>query len=439
MSRSASRRLLLAPFLALLTCAPAQAGNWPQWRGPTGEGVSNETSLPLNWSNDSNILWKFPLDGPASSSPIVWGDAAFLTTQEGDSLFLVKINVKTGQAEWTQKVGSGETPRAPLKAKSAEQRRHQKFHDLQNLASPTPATDGEIVVVHFGNGDLTAYDYAGKQLWRHNLQDDYGTYTIWWGHANSPIIYKDLVVNVCMQDSLADLPGNPVESYLVAFDKRTGQVKWRTPRPTKANAEECDAYTTPVVRNVGNRQELIVMGGNQLDAYDPDSGKQLWFLTGLVGGRTVTGPTLTDDLVFATRGKKGPLVAIKPGVAGELPEKDIVWQETKDTPDASSPVAWKGLLFWITDNGFAFCRDAKTGEVKWKERIPGDFKASPVAADGRIYFLNRAGQCTVVTASDRFEKLAVNSLEGETNASPAVAGGRIYIRTSKALYCIGAK
>jgi outer membrane protein assembly factor BamB len=439
MCQSGSRLIPLLALITLFPCAGARAGNWPQWRGPTGDGVSSETSLPLNWSNDSNVLWKFPLNGPASSSPIVWGDAAFLTTQEGDNLSLVKINVKTGKAEWTQKVGTGETPRAPLKAKSAEERRHTKFHALQNLASPTPATDGEIVVVHFGNGDLAAYDYAGKQLWRHNLQEDYGKYTIWWGHANSPIIYKDLVVNVCMQDSLADLPGGPVESYLVAFDKHTGQVKWRTVRKTQANAEECDAYTTPVVRTVGGRQQLVVMGGNQLDAYDPESGKQLWYLPGLVGGRTVTGPTLADGLVFATRGMKKPMVAVRPDAAGELPEKDVVWQATQDTPDASTPVAWKGLLFWITDNGFAVCRDIKTGEVKWKERIPGDFKASPVAADGRVYFLNRAGQCTVVAASEKFEKLAVNSLDGETNASPAVADGRVYIRTSKALYCIGAK
>ena len=439
MTRILSRSFLVAGLVAFLAAASAHAGNWPQWRGPTGDGVSAETGLPLKWSNDSNILWKFPLDASASSSPIVWGDAAFLTTQEGDNLFLVKINVKTGQAEWTRKVGSGETPRAPLKAKTGEQRRHQKFHAYQNLASPTPATDGEIVVAHFGNGDLAAYDYAGKQLWKHNLQDDYGTYTIWWGHANSPIIYKDLVVNVCMQDSLADLPGRPVESYLVAFDKHTGKVKWRTVRKTKANAEECDAYTTPVVRTVGGRRQLVVMGGNQLDAYDPDTGKQLWFLTGLVGGRTVTGPTTADGLVFATRGMKKPMVAVKPEGAGELPEKDVVWQATQNTPDASSPVAWKGLLFWITDNGFAVCRDVKTGDVKWKERISGDFKASPVAADGRIYFLNRAGQCTVVAASDKFEKLAVNNLDGNTNASPAVAHGRIYIRTSKALYCIGAK
>ena len=297
----------------LLAVASASAANWPQWRGPNGDGVSDETGLPLTWSNDANILWKFPLDGPASSSPVVWGDAAFLTTQTGDDLSLVKINVKTGLAEWTRKVGSGQTPRAgAVKPKSGDHRRHTKFHNLQNLASPTPATDGEVVVVHFGNGDLAAYDYAGKQLWKRNLQDDYGPYTIWWGHANSPILCKDLVIDACMQDSLADLDGPPVESYLVAHDKRTGDLKWRTVRKTAAKAEECDAYTTPIVRKVGDHTELVLMGGNQLDAYDPDTGRQLWYLPGLVGGRTVTGPTVADGLVFATRGMKKPMVAVGP-------------------------------------------------------------------------------------------------------------------------------
>ncbi len=440
MTRTVWRPCLLAAVLAFLSSAPARAGNWPQWRGPNGDGVSDETGLPLHWSNDSGVVWKFPLDGPASSSPVVWGDAAFLTTQDGDSLFhLVKVNAKTGQAEWTQKIGSGETPRAPIGKKSADERRRQKFHPLQNLASPTPAADGEVVVAHFGDGDLAAYDYSGKRLWRRNLQDDYGAYTIWWGHANSPILYKDFVINVCMQDSLADVPGAESESYLVALDKRTGERKWKTVRKTKADAEECDAYTTPVWWTAGGRKQLVVMGGNQLNAYDPDDGRQVWFLPGLVGGRTVGGPTAGGGLVFATRGKKGPLLAVKPEGDGELTEKSVVWTETKDTPDSSSLVFWKGLLFTVVDAGFAQCYDAHSGELKWKERLPGEYKASPLAADGRVYFLNRDGLCTVVAASATFEKLASNSLDGDTNCSPAVADGRIYIRTSKALYCIGQK
>ena len=437
MSRLAS--LPLAVLSALLAVAAAAAGDWPQWRGPNGDGVSDETGLPLQWSKDSGVLWKQPLDGPGSSSPVVSAGAGFVPPQVGDALYLLKFDAATGRPEGTEKGGSGDTPRSPIGKKSAEERRHQKFHPLQNLASPTPAADGEVVIAHFGDGDLVAYDYSGKRLWKRNLQDDYGAYTIWWGHANSPLLYKDLVINACIQDNLGDVPGAESESYLLALDKRTGERKWKTTRKTKADAEEGDAYTTPVWRTVDGRRQLVVMGGNQLDAYDPDGGRQLWFLPGLVGGRTVGGPTAGGGLVFATRGKKGPLLAVKPEGEGELTDKAIAWTETKDTPDSSSPVYCNGLLFYIVDAGFAYCYDAKSGEQKWKERMPGEYKASPVAADGRIYFLNRDGLCAVIAASDKFEKLAANALEGDTNASPAVAGGRIYIRTSKALYCVGAK
>jgi outer membrane protein assembly factor BamB len=438
MTRAAVRPLCVALALALAFAA-ASAGNWPQWRGPAGDGVSPETGLPLKWAEDSGVLWKFPLPGPGASTPAVWGDAVFVTTQDKDTLNLVKISVKTGHEEWTRQVGSGKPEFSPPKGKDAEARRHQKFNPYHNMASPSPVTDGEVVVVHFGNGDLAAYDFAGKQLWAHNLQKDFGDYTVWWGHANSPVLYKGLVINACMQDSLADLPGDPTESYLVAFDKKTGEKKWKTVRKTKADAEECDAYTTPVLRTAGGRDELVVMGGNQLDAYDPATGKQLWYLPGLTGGRTVGGPTVADGLVYATQGKRGPLLAVKPEGDGELPEKAVVWKLTKNTPDTCCPVVWKGLLFWLADEGFLHCVDTKTGEEKWLERLPGDYKASPLAADGRLYLVNLKGLCTVVAAADKFEKLASNPLDGQVIASPAAADGRLYIRTGEALYCIGTK
>jgi outer membrane protein assembly factor BamB len=437
------------PLLAALLALPAVAADWPQWRGPNGDGVSAETGLPLRWSESSGVLWKQPLEGPGSSSPVVSAGAVFVTEQDGDDLFLLKFDAVTGRPAWKEKVGSGDTPRAPIGKKSADERKHQKFHPLQNLATPTPAADGDVVVAHFGDGELAAYDFAGKRLWRRNLQDDYGPYTIWWGHANSPILYKDFVICTCIQDSLSDVPGGESESYLLALDKRSGERKWRTVRKTKSQAEEGDAYTTPVWFTPAGRgrettpqpkRELVVMGGNQLDAYDPDDGHQLWHLPGLVGGRTVGGPTVGDGMVFATRGKKGPLLAVRPEGEGEQTEKAVVWSADKNTPDSCSPVYWKGLLFTVEDENFAVCYDARTGDVKWKERLNAPFKASPVAADGRLYLLSRTGACTVLAASDNFDKLATNELDGgETNASPAVADGRIYIRTSKALYCIGAK
>jgi outer membrane protein assembly factor BamB len=240
-----------------------------------------------------------------------------------------------------------------------------------------------------------------------------------------------------MQDSLSDEHGWRGLSYLVAHDKRTGARKWQTSRQTKAEAEQCDAYTTPVFRRGKDRLELVVMGANQLDAYDPATGRQLWALPGLVGGRLITGPTVAGDRVYATQGMRGPLLAVRPEGEGLLPADTVVWKETQGTPDSSCPVVSGDLIFWVADNGFAQCRDARTGELKWKQRLPGDYKASPLAAAGRIYFLNLAGLCTVVAAAPRFEKLAENKLAADTIASPAVSDGRLYVRGRKVLYCLG--
>jgi outer membrane protein assembly factor BamB len=425
--------------LVLLVLAPARAGNWPQWRGPTGDSVSTETGLPVKWSKDTNVVWKCVLPGKGTSTPAIWGEAVFVTAQDREALLLLKVHKATGKIEWTRQVGTDTPARRPPRARPGEQRRQQKFHDLHNMSSPSPVTDGELVVVHFGNGDLAAFDFSGRQLWLHNLQKEHGTYTIWWGHANSPVLFGDLVISVCMQDNLADLGGPTATSYLVAHHKRTGVEKWKVLRPTRAEAEQCDAYTTPILRRGKERTELVVMGANQIDAYDPATGKQLWYLPGLTGGRTITGPTLAHGMVYATQGMRGPLVAVRLGGTGELAPTEIVWKQTQGTPDSSCPVVWHDLLFWISDNGFAHCCDARTGELQWKERLVGDFKASPLAAEGRIYFLNRSGVCTVVAAQPRFEKLAVNQLDTEPLASPAVSDGRIYLRGYEELYCIGAK
>jgi outer membrane protein assembly factor BamB len=181
------------------------------------------------------------------------------------------------------------------------------------------------------------------------------------------------------------------------------------------------------------------MGGNHLDAYDPATGKQLWVFTGFDGNRVITGPTLGDGLVFATAGMRREMCAVRLGGKGKLGEKDVAWQTKDSTPDTPCPVFWKGLLFVVSDGGVVRCLDAKTGEEKWKERLEGDYKASPLAADGKVYLLNRAGKCTVIAASAKFERLAENRLDDEMVASIAVSDGRLYLRGKKALYCIGTK
>jgi outer membrane protein assembly factor BamB len=426
------RRILTGALCWAALALPALAGNWPQWRGPAGDGISLEKGLPLAWSESQSLAWKCPLPGAGASTPAVWGDAVLVTCQKGDELLLLRINARDGRVAWERPVGTG-----ILVRKTAKPRGEQKFHEIQNLASPSPVTDGRRVFVHFGNGDLAAYDFDGQRLWRRNLQDDYGHYTIWWGHANSPVLYRDLVISVCMQDSLVDLQEKAVDSYLVAHDQETGELRWKTLRNTQAEAEQSDAYTTPILHEVDGKAELIVMGGRQLDAYDPATGHQLWFLPIPIGNRTITGPTFAGDMLFTTCGMRRDLLAVRLGRTGRLPESAIVWRTTDSTPDSPSPVVWQGLVFIINDSGIAQCMDAKTGERKWKQRLPGDYKASPLAADGRIYFVNRAGCCTVVAASAKFEKLADNSLDDEIVASPAVADGKLYLRGKKALYCVG--
>jgi outer membrane protein assembly factor BamB len=431
-----SRRVWLPAAVAVCIASSALAMNWPQWRGPTGDGVYSGPDLPLKWSETENVAWKCPLPDGAST-PVIWDNAIFATGQDGAKLILFRVDRDAGKVVWSVQVGTGTVSKSEPRGLRPS-RGNQVFHRLHNFASPSPVTDGDVVVAHFGNGDLAAYDFAGKQLWKHNLQREHGTYTIWWGHANSPVIVGDLVISVCMNDSLADLPGKtPVDSYLVAHDKRTGAQRWKTLRNTDAPKEEADAYTTPLLRTVNGHQELVIMGGNHLDAYDPATGKRLWFVPDLTGGRTVTGPTLGGGLIFATRGKKEPLVAVRVNGTGKLPPDSVVWSHAKETADSSSLVYHDGLLFWVTDIGLAHCVDAATGKEHWSRALfKGDYKPSPIVANGRVYFLNLRGRCTVIAAAPEFKELAENVVDDETIASPAAADGRLYVRGRKGLYCI---
>jgi outer membrane protein assembly factor BamB len=427
---------IAAAFLVMLAAAPwCGAGDWPQWRGPDGDGRSRETGLPTHWSETENIAWKTPLPPWGTSTPAIVGDAIFVTSENEGALLLVRIDKATGKIVWTRQVGSGKANRG------AGKKRSSKYHPSHNLASPSPVSDGQRVIVHYGNGDFASYTFDGHQEWKRNLTDDYGPYTIWWGHANSPILFGNEVVSVCMQDSLEG-SGRPIApSYVVAHDKRTGQPLWKVMRMTGADAESCDSYTTPVLTRSAGRPQMIVMGGNVLDAYDPTDGKRLWELTGLVGGRLITGPTLAGDLVYVTVGMRGPLEAVKLGGNGKLdPSTAVAWKYTDSTPDTCCTVVSQGALFMVSDSGIASCLDAKTGKREWRKRLSGrDFKSSPLAADGHIYFVdhNKAGRCTMVDASREFHIVSENTLDDEFTASPAVSDGRMYLRGRKSLYAIG--
>jgi outer membrane protein assembly factor BamB len=426
-------------LIAVVFLAPISlpAGNWPQWRGPEGNGLSRDSELPIAWTESSGLAWKTTLPEWGNSTPAVWGDAIFLTSHvENRQLVLLRLNKKTGKIEWTREVGSDSIQPTRNLNKPRDQRRHQQFHADHNLASPSPVTDGEVVVAHFGNGDLAAYDFEGKQLWKRNLQQDHGDYTIWWGHANSPVLHQNLVISVCMQDSCKDLPGEPAPSYVVAHDKRTGKQKWKTMRMTAAMGESCDSYTTPIFCKTEAGTALVVMGGQVLDAYLPATGERLWHMPRLTGNRTITGPVASQGMIYATQGMRQAMLAVRQDGEGERPHKDVVWKFEQGTPDSPSPTVWGEWLFIVNNDGVVRCFEVHKGHLLWKERLKGEYRASPVAADARVYFLNTKGLCTVVSASPRFDRLTESRVDDDTFASPAIADGKLLIRGKKMLYCV---
>ncbi len=435
---SAIGPMMFALVLALAVAAPAAAQHWPNWRGPDHNGTSREAGLPTIWNEHQGLRWKIALPDWGNSTPVIWDKAIFLTCHVEDrDLLLLKIDRATGTIEWTRQVGTASTPRGTAGVTGEAARGQQKFHATQNLASPSCTTDGEVVVAHFGNGDLAAYDFAGNRLWHRNLQDDHGKYTIWWGHANSPVLVGDAVISVCMQDSLVDLGQPPAANYVVAHDKRTGQQLWLSPRPTAATSEPCDSYTTPMFRSADDGIEMILFGGLVLDAYNPNNGQRLWQMTGFGGNRVIPGAVVAGDTVYVTQGMRNPLVAVRAGRSGPLDSDSTLWTYERGTSDSPTPVVWRGLLYFVTNDGFATALDANSGELVWRERLPGQHRASPLAAGENVYFLNINGLTTVVAASRSFRKVAENRLDDETFASPVVAGGYLFIRGRQSLYCLG--
>lgn len=418
----------LLPFALLLLAGLADVPPeevWPQWRGPTGDSIAPGKGLPVHWSATENVTWKVPLPGWGNSTPAIWRDAIFVTTQDDDRLALLKLNAKTGKIDWQREVGRG-TPRrsGPVG--------NNRFHEENNMASPSPVTDGKHVWVHFGTGVLACYDFAGERVWSLNMTERYGPYTIWWGHANSPVLFRDLLISICIQD-----PKGGGQSYVVAHDKLTGQERWLVKRDTGATSEPADAYTTPLLYNHDGRTELIVFGGNVLDAYDPATGKRLWHCAPFRGNRVISGPTIAHDTVFAIQGMRGPLFAIRAGGSGDVTATHVRWKYEGGTPDAPTPLVANGLVFLATNTGVALCLDAATGRELWKERLGQGFRASPLAAGGKVYFFSKEGKAAIVDAVRQFKVIARADLGEEIVASPAAAAGDLFVRTRGHIYRIG--
>jgi outer membrane protein assembly factor BamB len=418
--------LLVVSFSWLPSAIPA-TDTWPQWRGPAGDSIAPGPGLPVQFGPGKNEVWKTQLPGWGDSTPAIWDSAIFVTSQDDDRLLLLRLDRESGKIAWQREVGRGKPRRAGPVGNG-------KFNEEHNMATPSPVTDGRHVWVHFVNGDLACYDYSGKEIWKQNLTERFGPYTIWWGHANSPVLVGDLLISACMQD-----PKGGGRSYVVAQDKETGKERWFSERATGATSEPADAYTTPILYQRDGRTQLIVFGGNVLDGYDPANGRRLWHCGVFKGNRVISGPTLAGDTVYAVQGMRGPLFAVRADGMGDVTDSHVSWKYGGGTPDAANPLVYRGLVFLATNPGQAVCLDAAGGKELWKERLGRGFRASPLGAGGKVYFVSKEGKVSVVEAARSFQLVAQTDLKEDIVASPAAAHGDLFLRTKGHLYRFGTK
>lgn len=416
-------RLILTILCLFFFTAATHADNWPTWRGPNSNGVSNEINLPLTWSAEQNITWKLPLPGRSGATPIIWGDRIFVNVVDADLIQMWCVDRTTGQPLWKRDLSTGG---------SALWRK-------QNLSSPSPVTDGKNVWVMTGTGIVRSFDFSGKELWLRDIQKDYGQFGLNWGYASSPLLFEDSLYVQVLHGMKTDDP-----SYVLRIDKKTGKTLWRVERPTQAIRESPDSYTTPALLRVSGKPEIVVTGGDCVTGHDPTTGKELWRSNGLnpqnnPSYRIVASPIISGDLIYAPTRVK-PLLALRAGGRGDITESHRVWS-TDNGPDVPTPVTDGTYFYIVRDNGVMYCLDAKTGAEVWGgQRIKsGIYSASPVLADGKIYATSEEGVTTVIKAGAQFEVLAENSLNDYTLSSPAISDGQIFIRTTGHLWAIGAR
>ncbi len=408
---------ILIPALTPLGGAAQQpVGPWAQFRGPGGQGHSTERGLPATWSSTVNIVWKTPLPGGGTSSPIVAGSRIFLTcysgvAAEGLKRHLVCLDRSSGKVLWDRAVA----------AKLPEQERIREEH---GYASSTPVADAERVYAFFGKSGVVAFDHAGRQLW----QSDVGSGLNGWGSAASPVLYGELVIVNASVES----------DSLVALDRKTGQERWRA-----GGIKE--SWNTPIlVQSPTGKAELVLAIFGKVLGFDPASGRQLWSCNTDIGWYMVPSLVARDGIVYCIGGRQGGALAVRTGGQGDVTGSRRLWTLRKGS-NVTSPVLVGDHLYWMHENlGIALCVEAKTGRLVYEERVParlGQVYGSPIVADGKIFYPSRGGQTVVVPASPRFQVLAVNDLrDGSSfNACPAVAGGKLLIRSDKYLYCIGSR
>jgi outer membrane protein assembly factor BamB len=429
------KSLLFVVVLAEVSPKPLAAKaeeNWPHWRGPSKNGISTEKNLPIKWTIDGqNVLWKLPMPALSGSTPIIWGDRIFLNVADplpsaGDetkpNIHLWAVDRAKGTILWQRPLGGG-----------------NRMQRKQNQSSPSPVTDGTGVWVLTGTGILKGFDFNGKELWARDIQADYGRFGLNWGYGSSPLLHGDSLYVQVLHGMRTDDP-----SYILRINKTTGKTTWRTERPTNAQQESPDSYTTPAVVKVGNSEELVITGGDVVTGHDFATGKELWRVDGLNPKndpyyRIVASPVVHGDTIIAPT-RVRPMLVIKAGGRGDVTKSHVLWS-FDNGPDVPTPVTDGTYVYSVTDNGVMFCLDAKTGkEIYGRQRLrPGTYSGSFVLADGKLYITNEDGVTSVVKAGPEFQVLAENEFQDYSLSSPAVSNGTMYFRTTKFLWAIGNK
>jgi outer membrane protein assembly factor BamB len=415
----------IVSIACFLTASSAQAENWPQWRGPTFDGVSAETNLPGVWGPDKNVVWRLPLPGVGSSTPAVWGDRLFFTCLAGEDLVLMCVST-SGKELWRHKLGAD-----PAKRKVGP-------GGEGNLASASVSTDGKHVWAFVGSGQLACLDFEGKEVWSIDLQKQYGKFNIQFGMHSTPVVYEDRMYLQLIHSGGA---------HVIALDKSTGKEVWNVVRKSDARAECMHSYASPCLWRNGNQAYLITHGNDYAIAHRLEDGSEIWRVTGLNPKdhynptlRFVASPVAVADLIVVPSAKNGPVVGLKPDARGEVAPggQGQQWRIDHNTPDVPSPLVHNGLVYLCRENGSLLCLDAKTGEVHYNQRTHDQrHRASPVYADGKIYLTARDGNFCVVQAGLTFKLLAKNTLPDVFTASPAISNGRIYLRGWDSLWAIG--
>jgi outer membrane protein assembly factor BamB len=399
-----------APAVHMVGDTGEGAKYWARWRGPSGQGVVTGTGYPDTWSATEHVKWKVAVPGSGNSSPIVWGDRIFMTTayDGGRRLSVMAFRRADGVKVWETFAPEGRTPYGN--------------HYKNGFASATPATDGERIYASFGPRGLIALDMNGKQVWFRDL----GPMDAYHGTAGSPLLYKDRLI--LYQDQSRN-------SFIAAFDTKTGKTVWSTPR--EANV----GWGTPIAVHVVDHDEIIVNGQLRVQAYNPDTGAELWSC----GGSTyevIPTPVVGYGMVFCSSGRAGPTLAIKPGGKGDVTRSHLAWASQRGSPFVPSPILYGEHLYMINDmQSIITSFEATTGKLMFQNRLGAarreGFSASPVAVDGKIFFTNDEGETFVLKAGPTFELLHTNKIGEGTLATPALVDGRWYIRTERSLFAIG--